>query len=125
MVQIIFTPVSSAEMSALPKLLQLEILSEFNVLTPNFVQDHPEKFGVIRQGERELYRYRAKDWRIYFEKNERGLIIQRVLHKNTLKDFLFRSALPVAEDEALQQNPNFWKMIDAPTPPAGPARSDE
>lgn len=117
MFQIVFTPVSSAEMSALPKLLQLEILNEFHVLTPNFVQDNPEKFGVIRQGNRELYRYRAKDWRIYFEKIESGLTIHRVLHKNSLKDFLFRSALPVAEDEALQHNPSFWKMIDAPDKP--------
>jgi mRNA-degrading endonuclease RelE of RelBE toxin-antitoxin system len=118
MFQIVFTPVSSSEMSTLPKLLQLEILNEFHVLTPNFVEEHPEKFGVIRQGERTLYRYRAKDWRIYFERTTSGLTIHRVLHKNTLKDFLFRSALPVAEDEALQQNPTFWKMIDTPGKPS-------
>lgn len=116
MFQIIFTPVSSAEMSALPKLLQLEILSEFNVLTPDFVEKNPEKFGIIRHEDRVLYRYRAKEWRIYFEKNgeAKSLTIHRVLHKNSLKDFFFRSALPVAEDEALQENPIFWKMIDTP-----------
>jgi len=112
-------------MSALPKLLQLEILSEFNVLTPDFLGENPEKFGVIRQEERTLYRYRAKDWRIYFEKTEEGLTIHRVLHKNTLKDFLFRSALPVAEDEALQANPTFWKMIDAPPKPPAPGHPAE
>ncbi len=113
MFQIIFTPVSSAEMSALPKTLQLEILSEFQVLTPNFVKDNPEKFGEVRDGKRVLYRYRTRDYRLYFEKTDGGLTIQRVLHKNSLKDFLFRSKLPVAEDEELQGNPAFWALIDS------------
>jgi hypothetical protein len=30
-----------------------------------------------------------------------------------LKDFLFRSGLKMEEDEALQQNPKFWEMIEA------------
>jgi mRNA-degrading endonuclease RelE of RelBE toxin-antitoxin system len=113
MFQIIFTPISSAEMSALPKVLQLEILSEFQVLTPDFVKDNPEKFGEVREGKRVLYRYRTKDYRIYFEKTDEGLTIQRVLHKNSLKDFLFRSKLPVSEDEELQSNPAFWALIDS------------
>ncbi|MDR1304130.1 MAG: hypothetical protein LBK76_02790 [Verrucomicrobiales bacterium] len=113
MFQIIFTPVSSAEMSALPKALQLEILSEFQVLTPDFVQDNPEKFGLVRDGQRVLYRYRTREYRIYFVKTDQGLAIQRVLHKNSLKDFLFRSKLPVSEDEELQGNPAFWALIDS------------
>lgn len=112
--QIIFTPTSSAEMAALPKPLQLEILAEFEVLTPDFVRDKPEAFGRISQGQRTLFRFRAKDYRIYFEQTADGLLIHRVLNKNSLKDFFFRSRLPVSEDEALAQNPNFWKMIDGP-----------
>jgi mRNA-degrading endonuclease RelE of RelBE toxin-antitoxin system len=112
--QIIFTPVSSAEMSALPKPLQLEILNEFQVLTPHSTDQMPEAFGKITEGKRTLLRFRTKDYRIYFEKTPEGLLIHRVLNKNSLKDFLFRSKLPVSEDEALQANPNFWKMIDSP-----------
>lgn len=112
--QIIFTPVSSAEMSALPQLLQLEILNEFNVLTPDFLKEKPDRFGMIKKGDRILYRYRAKDYRIYFEQTKPGLLIHRVLHKNSLKDFLFRSQLPISEDEELAKNPNFWEMIDSP-----------
>lgn len=114
MMQIVFTPVSSAEMSQLPKLLQLEVLDQFHVLTPNFFEEHPDLFGVITQGDRTLYRFRAKEYRIYFEKNASGLTVHRVLHKNTLRDFFFRSSLPGLEDEQLQQNPQFWKMIDDP-----------
>ncbi|MFQ3670856.1 MAG: hypothetical protein SNJ84_05300 [Verrucomicrobiia bacterium] len=112
--QIIFTPASSAEMAALPKLLQLEILNEFEVLTPDFIQRKPEAFGRITHGNRTLYRFRTKDYRIYFEKTDNGILIHRLLNKNSLKDFLFRSSLPVSEDDALAQNPNFWRMIDHP-----------
>jgi len=113
MFQIVFTPVGAAEMSALPMALQLAILGEFQVLTPDFVEKHPDKFGTVRDKKRLLYRYRTKDYRIYFEKSEEGLTVRRVLHKNSLKDFLFRSQLPVAEDEVLQKNPAFWELIDA------------
>ena len=114
MVQIVFTPIGATDMSTLPMPLQLAILGEFQVLTPDFVDRHPDKFGTVRDGKRLLYRYRTKDYRIYFEKSEAGLTIRRVLHKNSLKDFLFRSQLPVAEDEVLQNNPAFWELIDAP-----------
>lgn len=41
------------------------------------------------------------------------MVVHRILSKNTLKDFLFRSSLPVGEDEALQENPKFWELIEA------------
>ncbi len=114
MFQIIFNPVSSAEMSALPKPLQLKILSEFHILTPNFLEDYPDAFGKMRRDDREIYRYRMGDYRLYFEQTKEGLMVHRVLHANTLKDFYYRAQLPVTEDEELQKNPNFWKMIDDP-----------
>ena len=40
-------------------------------------------------------------------------VVHRILSRNTLKDFLYRSGLKVHEDEALQQNPKFWEMIEA------------
>jgi mRNA-degrading endonuclease RelE of RelBE toxin-antitoxin system len=117
MFQINFTDVSSAEMALLPKMLQIEILSEFQVLTPDFITEHPDRFGVLTREDRSLYRYRATDYRIYFEKSVTGLLIHRVLHKNTMRDFLFRTNLPVAEDEVLQDHPGFWELIDSPEAP--------
>ncbi len=101
-------------MAELPKLLQIEILSEFQVLTPDFVNAHPDRFGKLVKGERQIYRYRAKDYRIYFEKADDGLRVHRVLHRNTMKDFLFRSNLESGEDELLQDHPGFWSLIDDP-----------
>jgi hypothetical protein len=52
------------------------------------------------------------DYRVYFERSELGIIIHRILNRNTLKDFLFRSRLPTGEDEALQDNPKFWELME-------------
>jgi hypothetical protein len=38
--------------------------------------------------------------------------VHRVLHKNTIRDFLFRSKLPMAEDEQLEKSSGFWKLIE-------------
>ena len=113
MFQIIFNDRSAAELAQLPKLLQLQILSEFNFLPEDLDKADPDKFGTLQREKRHLYRYRTKEYRIYFERTDAGLLIHRVLHKNTLKDFLFRSSLPTGEDEALQENPKFWELIEA------------
>jgi len=114
MFQINFSEISSAEMAQLPKSLQMEILSEFEVLNPNFIETHPDKFGQLVRDDRVLYRYRTRDYRIYFEKAEKGILIHRVIHKNTMKDFFYRSKLPMVEDEVLQDQADFWEWIDKP-----------
>ncbi len=112
MFQIIFNELSAAEISALPKSLQLELLFEFQVIPEDLDRLDPKRFGVIEREGKKLYRYRAKDYRIYFDKRPEGITIHRVLHKNTLKDFLFRSKLPTGEDAQLGQTREFWKLIE-------------
>jgi mRNA-degrading endonuclease RelE of RelBE toxin-antitoxin system len=112
MFQIIFNGLSAAEISALPKKLQLELLAEFQILPEDLEQLDSERFGVIERDGRKLYRYRAKDYRIYFAKTEEGIKVHRVLHKNTFRDFLFRSKLSVSEDAQLGETREFWKMIE-------------
>ncbi len=112
MFQIIFNEISAAEISALPKKLQLELLAEFQVLPEDLDHLDSERFGVIERQGRKLYRYRAKDYRIYFAKTNEGIKVHRVLHKNTFRDFLFRSKLPVSEDAQLSRAREFWKLIE-------------
>ena len=112
MFQIIFNELSAAEISALPKKLQLELLAQFQILPEDLDQLDSERFGVIERDGRKLYRYRAKDYRIYFAKTGEGITVHRVLHKNTFRDFLFRSKLPVSEDAQLSQAREFWKLIE-------------
>jgi mRNA-degrading endonuclease RelE of RelBE toxin-antitoxin system len=112
MFQIIFNELSAAEMSALPKKLQLDLLAEFPILPEDLDHLDTNRFGVIEREGKKLYRYRAKDYRIYFGKSPEGIIVHRVLHKNTFRDFLFRSKLPLAEDQQLGKTREFWKLIE-------------
>jgi mRNA-degrading endonuclease RelE of RelBE toxin-antitoxin system len=113
MFQIIFNEISAAEMAALPKELQLELLAQFEVLHEDLEQPDDEKYGVIERDGKKLHRYRARDYRIYFAQSSEGIIVHRVLHRNTLRDFLFRAKLPMpAEDEQLGQQRGFWELIE-------------
>ena len=76
--------------------------------------DDPRNLGEALKGKLgELWKYRIGDYRIYFERHELGVVVHRILSRNTVKDFLFRSSLPLGEDEALQENPKFWELIEA------------
>src|SRR5881398_3376560 len=112
MFQIIFNQLSAAEMSSLPTELQLDLLAEFEVMPEDLESLNSDKFGIIKREGKKLYRYRAKDYRIYFEKSPEGITIHRVLHKNTIRDFLFRTKLPTGEDEQLKERREFWKLIE-------------
>ncbi len=118
MFQVIFNPISAAEMSALPKDLQLDLLCEFQVLPEDLENVGNEKFGMIHRDGRKLFRYRCLDHRIYFEPHPKGIIVHRVLHKNTIRDFLYRSELPMTEDEQIADAGAFWELIDAAREPS-------
>ena len=111
--QIIFNPTSAAELARMPKELQLQILGEFRGLPQQVMSGAPDEFGRLERGGRELHRFRVGDYRVYFERHELGVVVHRILSRHTLKDFLFRSGLNTGEDEALQENPKFWEMIES------------
>src|SRR5574338_286172 len=111
--QIIFTPTSAAELARMPKELQLHILGEFRGLPQQVIGTELDEFGKLERGGRILHRFRVGDYRVYFERHDLGVVVHRILNRHTLKDFLFRSGLKMQEDEALQQNPKFWEMIEA------------
>ena len=111
--QMIFNAISAAEMAALPKELQLDLLAEFHLLPEDLDNLDTNRFGQLERTGRKLYRYRAKEYRIYFERHPEGILVHRVLHKNTIRDFLFRSNLPMdEEDEQLGGAKGFWKLIE-------------
>ena len=110
--QIIFNPTSASELASMPKELQLQILGEFRGLPQQVMQTELDDFGKLERAGRILHRFRVGDYRVYFERHELGLVVHRILNRHTLKDFFFRSGLKMPEDEALQQNPKFWELIE-------------
>ena len=112
MFQIVFNEISAAELSSLGTLEQLELLDEFKVGKDDLEDLDNERFGKIERDGTVLYRFRAQDYRFYFEVKDGAVIVHRVLHRGTLSDFLFRSKMPLSEDEALAGSKHFWKLID-------------
>ncbi len=114
MFQIIFNELSAAEISQLDTILQLELLTEFKVTPEDLKKIDGGRFGRMDRDGKPLYRYRARDYRFYFGVADGGVRVHRVLHKNSLKDFLFRNGSKVAgdEDEVLATSKSFWKLIE-------------
>jgi mRNA-degrading endonuclease RelE of RelBE toxin-antitoxin system len=111
--QIIFNPTSAAELAKMPKELQLHILGEFRGLPQEIMSTELERFGKLERNGKTLHRFRLGDYRVYFERHELGVVVHRILNRNSLKDFLYRSNLPMGEDAALQDNPKFWELIES------------
>ena len=99
MFQIIFTPASAAELARMPKELQLQILGEFRGLPQQVLGTELDEFGKLEQDGRTLHRFRVGDYRVYFERHDLGVLVHRILSRNTLKDFLFRSGLKTGENK--------------------------
>ncbi len=112
MFQIVFNEISAAEISQLDTLEQLELLDQFKVSQEDLEHIDGERFGRIERDGKTLYRYRAGDYRLYFEVKDGSVVVHRVLHKGTFSDFVFRSKIPLAEDEELAKSKHFWKLID-------------
>ena len=113
--QIVFNEISASEVSAIPTLEQLELISGFKV-DQAFLdgeKDDPS-FGVVERDGKKIFRYRSKDYRIYFTMEGGAVVVQRVLHADSLKDFLFRSGMGSgSEDQKLGNSRSFWKLIEA------------
>ena len=97
----------------MPKDLELQILGEFRGLPQQIMNTELDQFGKLERAGRTLHRFRVGDYRVYFERHELGVLVHCILSRHTLKDFLYRSGLKVQEDEALQENPKFWELIEA------------
>jgi mRNA-degrading endonuclease RelE of RelBE toxin-antitoxin system len=110
--QILFNDTSVAELASLPKEIQLQVLEDLRIEPEELEQPGSERLGRLEREGKRLFRLRTRDWRVYFERCPEGILVRRILHKNTLADFLFRSNLPIAEEDALGGYPEFWKMMD-------------
>ncbi len=110
--QIVFNEISAAEISRMDTLAQLELLDAFKVTESDLANPDGDRFGTITRDGKTLHRFRTDDCRIYFEIADDLVIVHRVLHKNSLSDFMFRSKLPLVEDEQLAESKHFWKLID-------------
>ncbi len=116
--QIAFNEISAAEVSTIPPFAALKLFDAFRITEEvlsglaDATVDSP--FGVVEHEGKTIYRFRTPDYRIYFTVEGKTVVVQRVLHANSLKDFLFRSSIVELDDEdrVLGRTRSFWKFID-------------
>ncbi len=115
MYQVTFSTQSMAELNKLGKLEQLEIIDSFGSLTKEQIESGLPEIGKIRRGNKDFYRLRVGDYRIYFEvlEQEHTLHAHYILHQHTIADFVFRVKLPFKEENMLEQEDNFWKYLES------------
>lgn len=112
--QVTFSDQSIMELNKLQPEEQMLLVETLSNIRPEELQN--KKFadlGKIHRDGKIYYRLRPKDYRIYFEIKENGILFcHYILHQHTFSDFLFRSKLPVTEEQMVEQNQSFWKYIE-------------
>lgn len=113
MFQVTFSDQSLQELRKLDKLAQLEVIEPLGNLNMGQLSNPREPLGRFHRDGKELYRLRSGEFRIYFEVKADTLITHYILHRKSLQDFLYRSKLPVTEEQMIEDNQSFWKYLES------------
>lgn len=112
MYQVNFSDQSMHELNKLDKLVQMDVIAPLSSLTAVDLADPHEPLGRFKRGRRTYYRLRSGEHRIYFHVDGELLHVDYILHSNSLTDFLFRTKLPVTEEQLVEQHGSFWKYLE-------------
>ncbi len=115
MYQVTFSEQSMRELNQLDKLAQLDVIDPLSSLRPTDLAHPREPLGRFHRGDRQYYRLRAGDYRLYFEIQGDTLHTHYILHRNSLEDFVLRNKLPITEQQLVEQNSKFWKYLESLT----------
>lgn len=114
MYQVTFSEQSLHELSKLDTRGQMALVEPIGNLTPLDLAHPQEPVGRFSRSGKTFYRLRAGDYRLYFEVLDNETIYcEYILHKNTLTDFVFRTKLPISEEQMLEQHQSFWKYLES------------
>jgi mRNA interferase RelE/StbE len=113
MFQVTFSDQSMSELNKLAKLDQLALIGPLSTLTPAELADPHEPLGRLKRGRKTYYRLRSGEHRIYFEVKGDAVHTHYILHSNTLTDFVFRTKLPITEEQLVEQQTSFWKYLES------------
>ena len=117
MYQVTFSEQAMRELNKLETLAQLELVQPISNLKPADLEHPREPLGRFSRGGKVFYRLRAGDFRFYFTVRSDTLHTHYILHKDSLEDFLFRTKLPVSEQQLFEQHSKFWKYLESLTTP--------
>jgi len=112
MFQVTFSDQSIKELNKLDKLAQMELIGPLGSLTATDLAHPREPLGRFSRTDNVYYRLRTGDYRIYFTVKGDELYTRCILHKNSLTDFVFRTKLPISEEQLVEQHTSFWKYLE-------------
>jgi mRNA interferase RelE/StbE len=113
MFQVNFSNQSMSALNGLALEEQLKLVDQISSLTTEQLAHPREPLGKFNRGGITYYRLRAGEFRFYFEVHDDNLYSHYVLHRNTLTDFLFRTKLPISEEQIVEQHQSFWKYLES------------
>ena len=88
------------------------VIAPLSSLTAADLAQPREPLGRFSRGRETFYRLRSGDYRLYFTVVGENLHTHCILHRNTLTDFIFRSKLPITEEQLVEQHTSFWKYLE-------------
>lgn len=114
MYQVTFSEQALHELSKIGTREQMQLIEPISNLTTAELSHPKEPIGRFTRGDKVFYRLRSGDFRIYFEILDNDTVYcEYILHKNSLTDFVFRTKLPVSEEQLLEQHQSFWKYLES------------
>ena len=115
MFQVTFSDQCLGELRKIDTLEQLEVIEPLSQLTEQQLAPPKDPLGSFTRGKKTIYRIRSGDYRLYFERSGITLHTICILHKNSLTDFIFRTKLPISEEQLIEQHSSFWKYLETLT----------
>jgi mRNA interferase RelE/StbE len=115
MYQVTFSDQAMRELNRLDKLVQLDVAQPLLNLKPSDLAHPREPLGRFHRQGKAYYRLRSSDFRFYFVVTGDTILVQYILHRNSLEDFLLRNKLPVSDQQLVEQDSKFWKYLDSLT----------
>ena len=115
MFQLTFSDQSMVELNALSQRDQLDLVDKLSSLSDDFLLSDNDSIGRVQRNGETFYRFRVGEFRSYFTRDGETLSCHCILHKNTLKDFIFRCKLPVRDEQLLEKDQSFWQYLDGLT----------
>jgi mRNA interferase RelE/StbE len=112
--QLNFSDQSLAEINKLEIGDQLHLIEQISVLCDKVFKDRDANLPKIQRGKTSFFRIKVDSFRVYLEPRDgEQLFCHYILPQHTLSDFVFRSKLPISEEQMIEQHSSFWKYVDS------------
>ncbi len=114
MYQVTFSDQSIGEIKKLEMAEQLSLIDQLSSLSNKAFKEPQKDLQKVQRDGTNFYRIKIGTLRIYLELKENNtLFCSYIIPQHTLTDFIFRSNLPISDEQMIEQHSSFWKYMDS------------